>query len=252
MGCARSHAQSRAEATQAAWWGQGPGGKRVTTFGHNGHPGGVCNQTECIWPIRPLHKAAQVSATRYEPGKLAPSNEHRVGGKQWDSPSSSATGSCDELSWVLSCPVLYWYIRKTTLYFYGFMRILWCKGSCLKLKITRSRKPGSAILEQAQRIRVQEPHGIWSSPNWTLNLNAKWTIKILLLVDMQLLVTKWVPENRIWGESSPQMSDDSVLLLMGWSAAGSGFLVPLPALELGWHPKHRILSAVSYGSKLHP
>lgn len=99
-------------------------------------------------------------------------------------------GSCNELSWVLTCPVLYCHIHKTTLY--GFMRILWCKGLCLKLKITRSPKPGSAILEQAQCICVQKPHRVWSSPNWTLHLNAKKTTKIPLLVDVQLLVTKWV------------------------------------------------------------
>lgn len=101
---------------------------------------------DCLGPIHPLHKSAQVCATCYDPGKLAPSNEHHTGGKQWDLPPNLAMGSCNELSWALSFPVLYWYIPKPTLYFYGFMRILWCKGSCLKLKITRSQKPGSARL----------------------------------------------------------------------------------------------------------
>lgn len=131
--------QSRAGATR---WGRRPGGKGMAAFGHKGHPSRVRDQTECLGPIHPLHRSAQVSATCYDPGKLPPSNEHHTGGKQWDLPPNLAMGSCNELSWALSFPVLYWYIPKTTLYFYGFMRILWCKGSCLKLKITRSQKPG--------------------------------------------------------------------------------------------------------------
>lgn len=134
------------EGTTKQGWGHAvgtrPGGKGIAAFGHSGRPSRVRDQTECLGPIHPLHRSAQVSATCYDPGKLAPSNEHHTGGKQWDLPPNLAMGSCNELSWALSFPVLYWYIPKTTLYFYGFMRILWCKWSCLKLKITRSQKPG--------------------------------------------------------------------------------------------------------------
>lgn len=104
-GLCSGHVQRRAGDTQAAQWGQGHGGTGLTAFGHYRHGGGVCNQTERLWHLCSLHKAVQASTARYDPGKPAPSHEHHIGGKQWDLPPSSATGSSDALSW----PVLYWY-----------------------------------------------------------------------------------------------------------------------------------------------
>jgi len=62
-----------------AGWGPGRGGDGVTAFGHSEHP---CVAAERLWPIHLFHKAAQVSAAHYDPGKLPPSNEPHTGGKQ--------------------------------------------------------------------------------------------------------------------------------------------------------------------------
>lgn len=81
MGCARGHARSGAGATQAMWWGQGPGRDRVHSLWAQSAslPGA---QPACLGHVRALHKAVQVSATCCDPGKLAASNELHVGGEQ--------------------------------------------------------------------------------------------------------------------------------------------------------------------------
>lgn len=49
--------------------GTGTWGDGVIAFGHCGHAGVVCNQIERLWHLRSLHKAAQMSTARYDPGE---------------------------------------------------------------------------------------------------------------------------------------------------------------------------------------